>query len=100
MKVVVSKDFKKTVVKQSGKVLKSIQRVINEIEKATTIEDLSDLKKLSGFNNVYRIRIGSLRAFFTLHIQVEGDTVFFRYLFNRGEAYSKEGEQKLKHIDD
>lgn len=100
MKVFFSKDFKKTAQRQSGKVLKSLQSVVLEVQGAKSIEEITDLKKLVGYNNVYRIRIGSLRAFFTLHIQIEGDTVFFRYLVNRGEAYSKEMEQNLRRVDE
>lgn len=100
MKVIFSKDFKKTAQRQSGKVLKSLQSVVLEVQEAKSIEEITDLKKLVGYNNVYRIRIGSLRAFFTLHIEIEGDTVFFRYLVNRGEAYSKEMEQNLRRVDE
>ena len=100
MKVIFSKDFKKTAQRQSGTVLKSLQSVVLEVQEAKSIEEITDLKKLVGYNNVYRIRIGSLRAFFTLHIEIEGDTVFFRYLVNRGEAYSKEMEQNLRRVDE
>ena len=35
------------------------------------------VKKLVGYRNVYRIRIGDYRAFFTFHIEIVNDTVFF-----------------------
>lgn len=99
MRVVFSKDFKKSAMKQSGKILKSIQNVVLEVEAAQNIEEITDVKKLVGYANVYRIRVGSLRAFFTIHVEIKDDAVFFRYLVNRGEAYSKEMESNLRRID-
>lgn len=51
------------------------------------------------YNNVYRIRIGSRRAFFTFHIEVVNDNVFFRYLVSRGQAYDKTMEKALSKAD-
>ena len=53
-----------------------------------------------GYRNVYRIRIGDYRAFFTFHIEIVNDTVFFRYLVPRGEAYGKKTQVELKRMDD
>jgi len=50
---------------------------------------------LLGYDNVYRIRIGNLRAFFIFHIQVIDDCVFFKYLVLTGEAYDKKYKEKL-----
>ena len=46
------------------------------------------------------IRIGDYRAFFTFHIEIVNDTVFFRYLVPRGEAYGKKTQTELKRIDE
>lgn len=99
MKVHYTKDFLKAAKKQSGKMKDSINRTIQEVVDAESINDITDLKKMVDYNNIYRIRIGSLRAFFTFHIEIVDDTVIFRYLVNRGEAYSKEMQQNLKRID-
>lgn len=99
MKVILAKDFQKAMHKQSGKILNSIRRTVQEVVDAESINDITDLKKMVDYNNIYRIRIGSLRAFFTFHIEIVDDTVIFRYLVNRGEAYSKEMQQNLKRID-
>lgn len=58
------------------------------------------VKKLVGYRNVYRIRIGDYRAFFTFHIEIVNDTVIFRYLVPRCEAYGKKTQTELKRIDD
>ena len=95
MNVEYSKDFEKTVKKLSGKMLDSIRRVITEVKTAENIKDITDCKKLV----VYRIRIGDYRAFFTFHIEIVNDTVIFRYLVSRGEAYAKKMDETLKRID-
>lgn len=99
MNVEYSKDFEKSVKKLSGKMLDSIRRVIAEVKNAENIKDITDCKKLVGYRYVYRIRIGDYRAFFTFHIEIVNDTVFFRYLVSRGEAYDKKMDESLKHID-
>lgn len=99
MKVLLTKDFTKVMHKKSGKILDSIKTVVQEVVNANSLEDITDLKKLVGFNNIYRIRVGSLRAFITFHIEIIDDTVIFHYLVSRGEAYSKEMQSKLKRID-
>ena len=99
MNVEYSKDFEKSVKKLSGKMLDSIRRVIAEVKNAENIKDITDCKKLVGYRYVYRIRIGDYRAFFTFHVEIVNDTVFFRYLVSRGEAYDKKMDESLKHID-
>jgi len=84
-----SKSFEKTVDKLSGKMLESIKDVIKEVKKAVCLSEIKNCKKIKGFSNVYRIRTGYFRAFFTFHIYVEGNTVKFEYLVTRGQAYNK-----------
>ena len=99
MKVRYSKEFEKSVRKLSGKMLQSVKSAILEVMQAESVENITDCKKLTGYQNVYRIRIGSLRAFFTLHIEIIDNGVFFRFLLSRGEAYDKKNEKRLKEID-
>ena len=99
MNVEYSKDFEKSVKKLTGKMLNSIRRVIMEVKNAESIKDITDCKKLVGYRNVYRIRLGDYRAFFTFHVEIVNGTVFFRYLVSRGEAYAKKNDESLKRID-
>ena len=99
MNVEYSKDFEKSVKKLAGKMLGSIRKVITEVKNAENIKDITDCKKLVGYRNVYRIRIGDYRAFFTFHIEIINDTVIFRYLVSRGEANVKKNDESLKRID-
>lgn len=99
MKVAFSKDFAKALDKLSGKVHRSVVTAINEVVDADSINDITDCKKIESLNSVYRIRIGSKRAFFVLHLRIDGDVVRFEYLFSRGEAYDKKNMEKLRNKD-
>ena len=99
MKIKYSKDFEKSVRKLSGKTLNSVKNTILEVKNATGLDEITDCKKLVGYDNVYRIRIGSLRAFLIFHIQILDDYLFFKYLVPRGEAYDKKYKEKLREDD-
>lgn len=99
MRVEFSKEFMKAVKRLSGKLLQSFISVWDEVREAQTIEEITDCKKLESFNSVYRIRIGGKRAFFVLHIEIEGDLVKFEYLVSRGEAYDKKNIERLRSRD-
>lgn len=99
MKVDFSKDFTKALDKLSGKIHHSIVEAINNVIDAQTIEEISNCRKIETLNSVYRIKIGSKRAFFVLHIQIDGDLVKFEYLVSRGEAYDKKNMERLRKRD-
>lgn len=60
-----------------------IQNVILSVKEAKTLKDIPKLKKLSGYNNVYRIRIGDYR----IGLYVEGDILIFARILPRKEIY-------------
>lgn len=99
MRVKFSKEFSRAMEKLSGKLRMSVVRVINEVIDASSIEEISDCKKIESLNSVYRIRIGDRRAFFVLHIEFEGNLVKFEYLVSRGEAYDKKNLMRLRKRD-
>ena len=94
-----SKEFERSVRKLSGKTLNSVKNTILEVKNASSLDEITDCRKLVGFDNVYRIRIGILRAFFVFHVEVVDDCVFFKYLVPRGEAYDKKNTELLKKAD-
>jgi len=97
MNIQYSKAFIKSALKLTGKYKAALLKKIEEVRNATSIEKLSECKKLEGFENTYRIRIGSYRAFLILVIL--NDTVCFEYLVSRGEAYNKEYLKSLAKKD-
>ena len=88
MKIQYSKAFIRSAQKLTGKYKIALSRKIEEDKNAPNVEKLTECKKLEGFENTYRIRMGSYRAFFILVILE--NTVCFEYLVSRGEAYNKE----------
>lgn len=99
MKYRLSKAFGKSLERLSGKELRSVLATLNEVERADTLADISDCKKLINYTNVYRIRIGGNRAFFTFHIELVENFLFFRYLVARGQAYDKAMKTALREAD-
>ena len=99
MKTKYSEEFEKSIRKLSGKTLNSVKDMILEVKNAKSLNEITDCKKLVGYDNVYRIRIGSLRAFFIFHVEVVDDCVFFKYLVPRGEAYDMKNAEKLHESD-
>lgn len=94
-----SPEFVKSTKKLSGKILNSVKETIEDVKRAEKVEDISNCKKLTDYTSIYRIRIGSLRAFFKLYITIEGNIVKFEYLVPRGEAYKKDIQEKLRTKD-
>lgn len=80
MRVEFSKEFEKAVRKLSGKMLDSVRQAVQEVINAGNIEELTDCKKLVDYEFIYRLRIGSYRAFFSYHVQIVDDCVMFLYL--------------------
>lgn len=99
MRVDFSKDFIKATRRLSGKQLKSVRDAIEEVESARSIEDITDCIRMVGYKNIYRIRIGGLRAFLTFHIEIVDNVAYFHYLVPRGQAYTKKIEEELKRLD-
>lgn len=60
-----------------------LQNVILSVKEAKTLKDIPNLKKLSGYNNVYRIRIGDYR----IGLYIEGDILIFARILPRKEIY-------------
>ncbi len=99
MNVDFSKDFSKALDKLSGKLHDSVVEAINNVIDASDLSGIKNCRKIESLNSVYRIKIGSKRAFFVLHVQIEGDLVKFEYLVSRGEAYNKKNMERLKKRD-
>jgi mRNA interferase RelE/StbE len=61
----------------------SIADTIEDIEFASNIGDIKNIKKLSGFRNAYRIKIGDYR----IGVFIEKDTVEFARIAHRKDIY-------------
>lgn len=99
MRVDYSKSFIKAASKLSGKLRDSLQRAVKEVKQANRLEEITDCKKLVGYNSVYRIRIGNHRVLFVCRIDVDKGLAVFEYLLPRGQVYSKEIKDALRVKD-
>lgn len=99
MEIEYSREFIKNAKLLTGKLRESLQQVIMEVKNATDVHQLSDCKRLKGFKSIYRIRLGDSRVFFQFHVKIANGKVFFILISNRGQAYSKEMEKKLRNLD-
>ena len=99
MKVEYSKDFERTVRKLSGKRLDSVRNAIQEVKQAKKLTDITDCIKVVDYDYIYRIRIGSYRAFFNFHVEFKDGIARFLYLIPRGQAYDKGTKKNLEKND-
>lgn len=75
-------EYKKKAVKYINSSDKNTKQ---RLKKAIENIPFGDIKKLSGFENEYRLRVGELRVLFTL----ENDTVIVNEIGSRGEIYKR-----------
>jgi len=84
MKTLYEKSFLRDLKKIKDKrLLKQVQKIIVQVESATLLTDLQNVKKLEGYTTYYRIRVGEYR----IGIEVlEGQVIFVCFL-NRKDIY-------------
>jgi mRNA interferase RelE/StbE len=76
--------FYKDIDKISSKIVKKkIIELIQQIENSSDISQISNVKKLVGFTNAYRIRIGDYR----IGIFFQDDIVIFARILHRKDIY-------------
>ena len=69
-------------VKEKG-LLGRVREVIEAVEKAGSLAELPNLKKLKGGGNYFRVRVGDYR----IGVALDGDAVVFVRFFNRKDIY-------------
>jgi mRNA interferase RelE/StbE len=62
---------------------KKIEKVILDVEKATTLSQIKNLKKLKGQTKYYRIRLGDYR----IGLYIEDQVIEFTTIGNRKDIY-------------
>lgn len=68
---------------KDNSLLKRAKEVIEGVEEADSLADISNLKKLKGGGNYFRLRVGDYRVGVTL----ENDVVTFVRFLNRKDIY-------------
>jgi mRNA interferase RelE/StbE len=83
MKYDVTNAFIKDVKKASREVQSQVRDLIVEIKVADRLVDLRNVKKMKGFSNAFRIRLGEYRV----GIFVENDGVILARMLHRRDIY-------------
>lgn len=84
MKAIFRKSFTRDLKKIRETSLKRrLREAIHDVERASSLKDISQLVKVSGFDGFFRIRVGDYR----LGIAVEAGTVEFVRCLHRREIY-------------
>jgi mRNA interferase RelE/StbE len=65
------------------KIKKQIEQIINTAKSATQISDIPNIRKLRGYKNFYRIRIGNYR----IGLYFEKKTIIFVRVLQRKDFY-------------
>jgi mRNA interferase RelE/StbE len=61
-----TKDFLKSIKKLDKTLLSRINKVVDNLEEAISVTELPNVKKLEGYKDLYRVRIGDYRLVFRL----------------------------------
>ncbi|MCA9954289.1 MAG: type II toxin-antitoxin system RelE/ParE family toxin [Anaerolineales bacterium] len=77
-----AKDLKRVKDKQ---LLKRVRDVLEQVKVAQELGEISNLKKLQGYESYFRIRLGDYR----IGIEVENQTVIFVRILHRKDIYRR-----------
>lgn len=78
--------FLKFIKKLNDKGLKSeIEEIIVAVEKAKTVGEIKNIKKLTGYKSYYRIRIGDYR----IGLKIESGLAIFVIIDHRKDIYKR-----------
>ncbi len=84
MKICFEESFEQDLKQLKDKLfLKRIKQVIEELKLSTRLENVKNVKKMTGYNNFYRIRLGDYR----MGIEVVDDEVIITRLLHRKDIY-------------
>ena len=76
------KDYRKI---RDKKLLRKAAEIIEHARKAESSAQIANLKKMKGYKDFYRIRIGNYR----IGIQISGNNITFLRLVHRKDIYSR-----------
>ncbi len=63
--------------------LRQVQQIIAQVKAAPMLSEISSLKKMQGYETLYRIRLGDYR----IGIEVVGEQVVFVRMLHRKDIY-------------
>ena len=83
MEIIITKTFEKQLRLVPKYIRESAIAVLEALETAKNVTEIKDLKKLSGYTNYYRIRIGNYR----MGLQIINPKIIVVTILHRGTIY-------------
>ena len=83
MEIIITKSFEKQLKLVPKNIRESAIAVLEALEKTKNVTEIKDLKKLSGYTNYYRIRIGNYR----MGLQIINPKIIVVTILHRGTIY-------------
>ena len=83
MEIIITKTFEKQLKLVPKYIRESAIAVLETLEKARNVTEIKDLKKLNGYTNYYRIRIGNYR----MGLQIIDPKIIVVIILHRGTVY-------------
>ena len=83
MEIIITKTFEKQLKSVPKNIRESAIAVLEALETAKKVTEIKDLKKLSGYKNYYRIRIGNYR----MGLQIINPKIMVVTILHRGAIY-------------
>jgi len=84
MKIEITKKFRKQVSKSTDRLTKKkLHKIIQQTQNANTLSEIPKLKKLKGYKQTYRIRLGEYR----IGIHIQDNTIIFAAFDHRANIY-------------
>jgi mRNA interferase RelE/StbE len=65
------------------KILRRVIQLIDEVELANSVDQIKSVRKLGGFKDYYRVRVGDYR----IGLRIFGNTVEFIRILHRKDVY-------------
>ena len=84
MEIIYEKSFEKDLLRLNNKRIRELIMIkINEIKDCSNLSEITNLKKLTGYKKIYRIRISDYR----IGLEVADSKLVFTRILHRKEIY-------------
>jgi len=83
MNVLADKSFQKDIQKLDTATKKQISNLLIQLNQAKSLNEISNFKKIKGFKNAFRIRLGSYR----IGIRLDGNSIVLVRILHRRDIY-------------
>jgi mRNA interferase RelE/StbE len=84
MKIITTKLFEKDILRVTDKKLAiRLNQILSEIEISKSISQIKNLKKIKGYSDYFRVRLGDYR----LGVKFENDGIYLLRFMHRKEIY-------------